>query len=325
MDKQIDVVIPWVDGEDSDWKRKRQRFNESKTLLNDENNTSNRYRDYGTLKYVLRSIDKNMSWVGRIFLLTDHQVPSWINKEKVIIVDHSDFIVGALPTFNSNVILTSIGNIKELGDFFIVFNDETLVVNRTKRTDFFRNGLPVDSLIETGTVPMSDGFFHISSNGVALINQHFSKRKVMKKHLGLFFNYHYGVQNLRTFLSLPYGGFLGFYNQHLIMPFRKADFEQAYDTFFENFASTWNHRFREFTDINEWAIRYLRNVNGNFAPGFLKGQFFTLSDFQKQIPKIKKKSKVVVINDDGCANEEAFNKVNDFLETNYPQKSKYEK
>ncbi|WP_054726475.1 hypothetical protein [Paucilactobacillus hokkaidonensis] len=143
----------------------------------------NRYHDYGTLKYVLRSIANNMNWVDNVILVTDNQLPEWLNTREVRVVDHKEFINGKLPTFNSNVIMTNLDKIPQLNEQFIAFNDETIVWNAVKKTDFFKNNLPVDSLIETGTVPKNDGFYHISLNGVALINERFSKRNVMLKKI----------------------------------------------------------------------------------------------------------------------------------------------
>lgn len=324
MDNNIDIVVPWVNDADPIWLKKKEKFISNK-LAEGELTSKNRFFDYGTLKYVLRSIERNMPWIHQVFLLTDQQCPNWINLNHVHLIDHKAFINGRLPTFNSNAIMTSIGNIPGLSDKFIVFNDEFIVWQKTKVSDFFKNNLPVDSLIEIGTVPFKDGFFHISQNDVALINATFSKHKIMKKRWNKFFNYKYGIQNLRTILSLPYKAFLGFQNQHLAIPYTKNDFKIAYKKFPESFKTTWDHQFRQLDDINEWLVRYLRNLNGNFVPGYLNGQFFTLSDFKERIPTVKHKSKMVVINDDGCYSSNVFEHLNVFLEDQFAEKSKYEK
>lgn len=324
--EKIDIVIPWVDDQDANWLRKKNKYLTS-SHERGEYTTKNRYRDYGTLRFVIRSIDKYMPWVNNVFLVTDNQRPEWIDTHFVKVIDHTQFIKGNLPTFNSDVIMTNLGNILELSEKFIVFNDETIVWNMTCPKDFFRNGLPVDSLIETSTVPKSDGFFHISANGVALINEKFSKRVLMKKHFNHFFNFKYGIQNLRTILSLPYGGFVGFYNQHLILPYSKNDFKRAYSLFPVTFRDTWGHRFRESSDVNEWFIRYIRNVTGNFQPGFINGQFLTIGDFKNGFPKVRKKSQVIVINDDSDGNidEDVICRIKRFCLDKFPKKSKYEK
>lgn len=324
MDSNVDIVIPWVDDSDPIWLKKKSRYMDNVQVSN-ELATENRFFDYGTLKYVLRSIEKNMPWIHNVFLLTDQQRPDWINSTNLTVVDHKDFIKGTLPTFNSNVIMTNINHIPNLSDKFIVFNDEFIVWKPTQISDFFKNGIPVDSLIETGTVPFEDGFFHISQNGVAICNSLFSKRVTIKNNLNKFFNYKYGIQNLRTLLSLPYGGFIGFQNQHLTIAYKKMDFNNAYKLCPEVFNNTWKHRFRQFDDINEWVVRYIRNLNGDFIPGYLKGQFFTLSNFKNKLPSIKYNSKIIVINDDGCYDSEVFKNLNTLLSKQFSEKSKYEK
>lgn len=321
---KIDVVIPWVDDQDPVWLAKKTRYMREASMVGDLS-ADNRYLEYGTLQYVLRSIARYLPWVNRVFLLTDHQVPAWLNTDRVAVVDHTEFITERLPTFNSNVILTSIGHIHALSDQFIIFNDEMIVWQPLPPTAFFKNGLPVDALIETGTVPKDDGFFHISQNGVALANRLFSKRQVMRHHWRQFFNWRYGRQMGRTVLSLPYGGFIGFQNQHLLLPYRKTDFDRAYQLVPEAFRLTWNHRFRSLEDINEWTVRYLRNLAGDFTPGYLNGTFLTLADFKTSPPSLPRRTKVIVINDDGHYADQVVDKVARFLNARFPEKCAYEK
>ena len=78
-----DIVIPWVDASDQKWinKKKQWTLKEKSQQEQSEMDADERYRDYGTLKYLLRSIDQNMSWVENIFLITDDQVPNWLDTE----------------------------------------------------------------------------------------------------------------------------------------------------------------------------------------------------------------------------------------------------
>ncbi|HDS3819727.1 TPA: Stealth CR1 domain-containing protein, partial [Morganella morganii subsp. morganii] len=53
---KIDFVLPWVNPNDVEWqKSKHIHSNKSESFI--ENNSSFRYRDFDTLKYVLRSIE----------------------------------------------------------------------------------------------------------------------------------------------------------------------------------------------------------------------------------------------------------------------------
>ena len=95
----IDIVITWVNGGDKEWLNKKNMY--LKECLNIEGKNNARFRDWNTLKYVLRSIEKNASWVNKIFLVTDNQRPDWlVENEKLKVIDHKDFIPEKyLPTF----------------------------------------------------------------------------------------------------------------------------------------------------------------------------------------------------------------------------------
>lgn len=99
----VDIVVTWVNDDDIQWKTKRDKLAAQKQIqLHDE-----RYRDFGTIKFFFRSIDKYCPWINKVFFITDHQVPDWldVNNPKIKVIFHEDFIPGKyLPTFNSNVI-----------------------------------------------------------------------------------------------------------------------------------------------------------------------------------------------------------------------------
>ena len=85
--EKIDVVVPYVDFQDENWQK-----------LAKENGIEidiNRYRGQGDFfKYFFRGIDRNISWINNIYLLvqSESQVPQWIDKTKVKIILHEDFI-----------------------------------------------------------------------------------------------------------------------------------------------------------------------------------------------------------------------------------------
>ena len=79
MELKIDLVYLWVDGNDPVWLKKRQPY------LKKEINTTGRYQDNQELKYSLRSIDKHLPWIRKIFIVTDNQVPPFLNGQSVIV------------------------------------------------------------------------------------------------------------------------------------------------------------------------------------------------------------------------------------------------
>src|SRR5690606_36539938 len=103
---KIDLVYLWVDGSDPIWLEKKNKFSGVVEDLSEENNKG-RYISNDELKYSLRSVEKNIPWINKIYIVTDSQCPKWLNTDHPIIqiVDHKDIIPEeALPCFNSSVI-----------------------------------------------------------------------------------------------------------------------------------------------------------------------------------------------------------------------------
>ena len=114
MDEKIDFVITWVNDKDPKWIKKMNLFSK-KLQSNRSKDSILRFRDYGTLKFLFRSIERYAPWVNHIYLVTDDQVPNWLNlcNSKVSIVDHKDILPSKiLPVFNSDVIELSMNKIK---------------------------------------------------------------------------------------------------------------------------------------------------------------------------------------------------------------------
>ena len=135
----VDVVIAHVNMSDRNWL--------SDFLYYTKNPSPNpeRYRSWGTLKYLARGIAKYMPFVRKIFLLVsrESQVPVWVNTENVQIVYHKDFIPAQfLPTFNSCTIESFLYNIPDLSEHFIYFNDDMFPINDLYLDEFFTEDKP---------------------------------------------------------------------------------------------------------------------------------------------------------------------------------------
>jgi UDP-N-acetylglucosamine-lysosomal-enzyme len=67
-----------------------------------------RFADYDQLKYSIRSIEKYAPWVRRVFLVTNGQIPHWLNMDhpKLTLVTHQEMFAQRkdLPTFSSSAI-----------------------------------------------------------------------------------------------------------------------------------------------------------------------------------------------------------------------------
>jgi hypothetical protein len=107
-----------------------------------------RFRDYGTLKYQFRGIEKFMPWIRNVYLVlqSESQIPKWLNtkQNKLKIIYHKDFIPkDFLPTFNSSVIEMWYHRIDGLADSFLLSNDDMIPIKPLKEEDYFRDGKPV--------------------------------------------------------------------------------------------------------------------------------------------------------------------------------------
>jgi len=138
----IDAVITYVNGDDPLWKQDYEAHAGAPIL-------SKRFRDWGTLPYLFRGIEKNLPFIGKVFLVVsrDSQVPGWINRETVNVVYHKDFIPEEyLPTFNPSVIEMFLHRIPGLGEQYLYFNDDEFPVRPVKESSLFHGGKPAKQM-----------------------------------------------------------------------------------------------------------------------------------------------------------------------------------
>ncbi len=140
------MVYLWVDGNDPVWQAKRNAFF-GKTSEGDEKDCKGRYADNDELKYSLRSIEMYAPWIRKIFIVTDNQVPQWLDTSnpKIKIIDHTEILPEeSLPCFNSSLIGHYVYRIPGLVEHFLQANDDTFI-NKEVNPDFFftPSGLPI--------------------------------------------------------------------------------------------------------------------------------------------------------------------------------------
>lgn len=135
----MDYVFPYVDCMDPVWRKQYRQANNSMTM--DES----RFRPFGTLRYVFRGIARNMPFIGRVVLIvsTQSQVPDWINRDKVRIITHDEFMPSEhLPTFSSSAIESDMWRIDGLSERFIYGNDDFFPLKPLSEGDFFCGDKP---------------------------------------------------------------------------------------------------------------------------------------------------------------------------------------
>lgn len=304
MSFDIDFVVTWVDGSDPQLISKKERF------LKKED--KERFRDYGIFKYWFRAVEKYASWVHRIYLITDNQIPSWldISSEKIRVIDHTDIIEAKyLPTFNSNVIELSINNISDLTEHFVVFNDDIFLNDYVKPDDFFdmQTGLPKDIAAQNAIMPIED-FDHITTNNMITVNRRFNKKNVLLKAPFKYFNVKYGYWNVLSLCLLPWPRFTRFVDPHIPFSFTRISFQNFISENNDYVEQTMRNRFRSTNDISINGIRYQELALGNFKPrSYRFGKKYDLTQLQSIEKDIKKcKHKVICINDTPKINNADF-------------------
>lgn len=158
MQDSIDVVIPWVDGDDPALKKKRRSFMHGNIDTREDIAAPTRFRSVGEIAYCVASILRFAPYVRKIFIVTDGQNPhldSFLDyyfpnrTTPVEIVDHTVIFRGYeehLPVFNSIAISTMLWRIPDLSEKFLLFNDDLLLVSPTTPETFFRG----DSMVISG-------------------------------------------------------------------------------------------------------------------------------------------------------------------------------
>lgn len=331
MAEKIDFVITWVDGNDKEWLKEKNKY-----IKNDSSDRREiRYRDWGNLHYWFRGVEKFTPWVNNIFFITWGHLPKWlnINHPKLNIIRHPDYIPKKyLPTFSSHVLELNLHRIEGLSDKFVYFNDDTFIINTMNKSDFFKKGLPCDIAVIRpiiNTFRLSTGA--IVSNNMEVINTRYNKNNVIRKHLSKWFNISYRKHLISTLLMLPYSHFTGFLNPHLPNSYLKKTFEELWDEEFEILDKTCKNKFRDGRDVNQWLFRYKQLVEGKFYPRNPNiGRTFNITNNNNAIVEeiTKQKYKMICINDNDKDPVKDFERekyiINSAFEKILPDKSKFE-
>lgn len=318
MNEPIDFVLPWVDGSDPEWQKEMLYYKNGCMPDADRISNSagtNRYRDWDLLRYWFRGLEEFAPWVRKIFFVTCGQKPVWLkeNHPKLVLIDHKDFMLTEyLPTFNSSTIMMNLGKIPGLSERFVIFNDDFFLTDYVKRTDFFQGNRVCDTAI-MGTITSenaSDIFPHCLINDIGILNQHFSKKEVLKKNRNLFFSLKYGKQVLKNFYLAPFDYFTGFHDTHLPAGYFKSCFEEIWKKEGKRMDLASRNRFRSKDDYNEWLVKYWQFCSGKTVPRSIKwGRCYQLGHDTGYLDAIRNKTYKAICINDSYTDQFSFEKV----------------
>lgn len=330
MEKKIDFVIPWVDGNDEAWICEKKKYQVSQQ----EDASVNRYRDWSNLQFWFRGVEKYAPWVNKIHFITWGHVPEWLNEEhpKLHIVKHEDYIHKKyLPVFSANPIELNIHRIKGLEEQFVYFNDDTFLTREVYPTDFFVNGNPNCMFVMCPYICQTDVFSKLIANDLGIINKHFDIKKIRKRDWRKWLSVKNGKRMLMTLFMLPYPGFTGFINTHLPNAFLKTTFEKVWENEYDILEETCKHRFRNPLDVNQHLIKYWQMAEGNYNPFNEEklGHYYSIGKDDEMIYNDIKnqKYKMVCLNDaeENIDFEKEKKFINETFSLILPQKSEFEK
>ncbi len=325
----IDLIVPWVDGNDPVWQKTRADF-----LGLDGDNRIIRYRDWGLMKYWFRGVEKYLPWVRKIHFVTFGHMPEGIKKDhpKLNIVNHKDYIPEEyLPTFSSHVIEMNFFRIKDLSEQFIYANDDMFFLRPLNSEFFFKDGLPVDCAIQNILqFKRADGIDPIVANDLLNINMNFSKNSVIKNNISKWFSPKYGIKGiLKNLYLMPIFNYTGFVDSHIPYSFLKSTMLEVYQKCEPAFLNTFSHPIRTRDDINQWLFRYWQFATGRFSPGKPnRGKLLIIGDNDAEIKRAITNQSVPMICISDDIEDIDFEKEKQFLidcfETILPEKSSFE-
>lgn len=336
--RPIDFVIPWVDGSDPEWRSRKAKY----TGTADTDDREIRYRDYGTLRYWFRGIERFAPWVHKVWFICDQEPPAWLNRQhpKLRIVRHEDYLPEAYrPAFSANPIELNLHRIKGLAEQFVYFNDDTFLIRPVEETFFFKNGLPRDcavlnplSATELAKNGRDAHIFTFPLNDLEYLNCDFQARTCFRRHPAKWLHPCYGKDNIRNLIFMTYPRFVGFVENHLPNAYLKSSFAEAWEQDGDILDATSRHHIRNDHDVNQWLIRQRQLAAGKFIP---RKPFynccFSIADDEISMHRMirQQTAPMICLNDTKPTDEAAFRRIQRNIQKDFesilPAPSQYEK
>ncbi len=335
MNDPIDIVVPWVDGNDPEW-QERKRKAMLKSGVNMESSGNVRYESWD-FKYWFRAVEKNMPWVNKIFVVVSGRKPDFLDlsNKRLCVVSDTEYIPDEyLPTFNSNTIEMNLHRIPELSENFIAMCDDIFPLQPIEEEYYFRDNILCDEAVETPLFPKRIPHYIVASykdyNNVAVINKHFDKRKVQETDWDKWYCEDYGELLDRTRSMAYWNTFTGFRNPHLGFAQKKSTLAKLWEIEKDTLDTASRNCFRGYSDVSHWLCRYWQLCTGEFLPRRTRGKFLwvDINNYQNAVDIIENRRERMLCLAELCTPAEfgiinaavsrAFEKV-------FPEKSSYER
>jgi len=310
---KIDLVYLWVDGNDPKWQEEKEKWQEKLGIGSSRSADMCRFIDNEELRYSLRSVEMNAPWINKIFIVTNGQVPKWLdaNHPKIRIVTHEEIMpADALPTFNSEAIEACLMNIPDLSEYFLYANDD-MFINRPVTPNFF---------------------FDDYQNPIARFAELNWSEELINKSLFLT-NVNYSMNLIKSKFGKEYKHD----SIHNIEAYRKSLLTACKEIFPNEFEKTTMYKFRSPNSIQRTIYTFYQLATTNQKPQICNNKqnskeknldaLYCDITSQQQILKLLTKFNpyLLCINDCENTNPEYRKNFKNFLATLYPESQAWEK
>jgi len=310
----MDVVITTVNFECINWRLAYEfvlQTHYQSNIHTMDSAARTRFTNHGELRYVLRSIAKNMPWIRRVFLVIDDfmELPDGLS-EHVNIIRHTqlfgEYAELCLPTFNSQSIETMLHRIPGISEPFLYFNDDMFVGQYVLSIDLVCDNkmavIATNIKSKTGSPRVTENGFRCAWKNVnRLLDQHFGHMIRNKLH------------------HAPY----------VISP---KLMDQIWTIFYDQMISTARSRFRSITDVNvSPALHPYYAIHTNY--GWINDQisadtiYLNVSDqigTKDKLDKLSQKLPHFFCLEDEDGETDSDHLIGDFLDQQFPDRCMYE-
>lgn len=312
----VDLVYTWVDGDDPDWVAGKNAVLDRLDLTEHtaDANDPSRYRDHDELRYSLRSVAEYADFVRHIFIVTDGQVPSWLdtNHERVTVVDHTEIFPSPdyLPTFNSHAIESCLHRIPGLAEHYLYLNDDFFFGRRVTPAHFFHGNGMTKFFLSPALIGGGD-----PSN---------TERSVDA-----------AATNTRRLIYERFGRVVSQKLKHAPYPQRRSVLYEMEDLWREEFAGTAASQIRGPQDVPvpSSLFHYYAYITGRGVPGNISSSYVSLGDrgLGRRLRALRRRERfdVLCVNDSSGADPDgrharrtAFER---FMASYWPAKSPFER
>ncbi|MFA7139660.1 MAG: Stealth CR1 domain-containing protein [Proteiniphilum sp.] len=307
----IDLVYLWVDGSDPKWIEKKHRIT-GNFFDDSEVNNKGRYVNNDELRYSLRSVEKYVPWVRKIFIVTDDQYPEWLKRDhpKIQVVDHKEILPEeALPCFNSSVIEYFLYRIPDLADRFLFANDD-MFFNKPLTPSYFFDDL---------------GLPYVRLKKQTFGKWHYRLKKLITKRLGQYIS---KVIEGASLVEKKFGSYYSAIPHHNVDAYVTADYGYAVEQIFQGpIRQSLKSHIRQYGDMHRSAFGYYVLAVGK---GHLKlvgrKESLRLNIYKRKLMKRLRRydPDLFCLNDSQRVSDADRATVKPFLEELFPQRSSFE-